>query len=394
MNINTQAILRQIENSNPEHFRLLEEYRVVMHEWALQADLTGEIPQDFWSVAPVDLLNRINIPVAYGGIEMTATALQRAVLFERIGEICPSLPISMPGPGLSMPPVLHLGTEEQKQAYLQRFLDRDIPVWGAFAITEPGCGSDATALKATATLEGDDYLLNGEKCFITNGARAEVVVAFVNAYPSKGRFGIRAFVVPTNTPGFKINRCEDMLGLRSSQLTHLSFTDCRVPKEYMLGHNGKRGPLIDAFTGAQHAWDFMRPVLSSVINGSCIGIINHARQLLQTSQVEITSTGQETVIARLDAFTARCQSSRLMSLRAAHSYDQQQRSSTYASIAKAFASTTAMELAHFLASTFPLQAMQKNNPIEKFYRDAKGFDILEGTGDMQRLMIAKAKSAA
>ncbi|WP_428241210.1 acyl-CoA dehydrogenase family protein [Gynuella sp.] len=394
MNVDTDAILRQIKDSDPEHFNRLEAYRIAMHEWALQADMTGEIPEEIWSVTPVDLLNRINIPVAYGGVKMTETALQRAVLFERIGEICPSLPISMPGPGLSMPPVLHLGTEEQKRAYLQRFIDRDVPVWGAFAITEPDCGSDATALKATATQDGDDYILNGEKCFITNGARAEVVVVFANAYPSKGRFGIRAYVVPANTPGFKVNRCEDMLGLRSSQLTHLSFTECRVPKEYMLGHNGKRGPLIDAFTGAQHSWDFMRPVLSSVINGSCIGIIRYTRNLLQTNQVELTIAEREAVAHRLDVFTARCQSSRLMSLRAAHSYDQQQRASTFASIAKAFASTTAIDLAHYLTCTFPFQAMQKHNPIEKFYRDAKGFDILEGTGDMQRLMIAKAQSAA
>ena len=134
----------------------------------------------------------------------------------------------------------------------------------------------------------------------------------------------------------------------------------------------------------------MRPVLSSVINGSCLGVINYACNLLTV----LSPAERQAVQARLNTFTARCQSSRLMSLRAAHSYDQSQRSSTSASIAKAFASTMAMELAHYLTSVFPQLAVQKNNPIEKFYRDAKGFDILEGTGDIQRLMIAKAKTAA
>ena len=250
MNVDIAVILRDIKKRAPQQFELLENYRVAMKEWMLEADQSGDIPKVLWSEAPINLLNRVNIPVAYGGLDITQTALQRAVLFERIGEICPSLPISMPGPGLSMPPVLYLGTEEQKRQYLQRFLNRNAPVWGAFAITEPGCGTDAAALKATAIQDGGDYLLDGEKCFITNGARAEVVVAFVNAYPSKGRFGIRAFIVPTNTPGFQVDRCEDMMGLRSSQLAHLSFNNCRLPKECMLGHNGRRGPLIDAFTGA------------------------------------------------------------------------------------------------------------------------------------------------
>ncbi|MEM7677621.1 MAG: acyl-CoA dehydrogenase family protein, partial [Myxococcota bacterium] len=308
----------------------------------------------------------------------------------RIGRICPGLPIGLPGPGLSTPPVLSLGTEKQKEEYFQRFLNKDRPVWGCFAITEPQSGSDATAMRTTAKRDGNTYILNGDKCFITCGARADVVVVFATLNPDKGRFGIRAFVVPRETPGFTISSCEEMMGLRASQLASLSFDDCVLPAEYMLGWNGKRGPWIDAFTGAQNAWDYMRPVLASMMNGSSAGILDYAERCLDSGDHILSRAMAGGARNQISKFRARCYASQLLALRAAWKFDHGESTSMDASMAKACASSLGTEVAHSLASLFPVHAATAGNRIEKYYRDAKAFDIIEGTGDMQRLLIARS----
>ncbi len=181
-----------------------------------------------------------------------------------------------------------------------------------------------------------------------------------------------------------------MMGLRASQLAALSFTECRLPAERMLGHDGKRGPFIDAFAGAQSAWDFMRPALAAGINGSCFGILEKAQHALDRGDAWLPASGLDAARDELALLRARVHSSQLLALRAAWKYDSGGRASMDASMAKAFASTLAMEVAHRVAQMFPLQAAQSGHAFEKFYRDAKAFDILEGTGDMQRLMIARA----
>lgn len=390
MKLETEQLVGQIRQADPEGWGLMEDLLDRMPAWVAEADRVGDIPDGFWSGAPIGLLNRMNMPVEYGGVPLTATALRRSVIFERVGRICPALPMGMPGPGLSMPPVLSLGTETQKRAYFGRFCDAERPVWGAFAITEPQSGSDATAMRTVAVARDDGYELSGQKCFITSGKRADVVVVFATIAPDKGRFGIRAFVVPCNTPGFTIDRCEDMMGLRASQLASLSFDGCRLPTDSMLGHNGRRGPLIDAFTGAQSAWDYMRPALASGINGVCAGMIEHAERLLALDEDGFTIAQVEACRQQLAEFRARVQSSQLMALRAAWKYDSGARASLDASMSKAYSSMLVMELAHVLCSMFPMRAVRLGDPLEKFYRDAKAFDILEGTGDMQRLMVARA----
>lgn len=393
MNIATDELLGDLRREDPDHWHFVEHLLHCMPRYVARADATGEIADDFWSEVPPELQNRINVPVAYGGAPLTATAVRRVIVFERIGRICPALPIGLPGPGLSMPPVLALGTEEQKRDFFQRFAGPRRPVWGAFAMTEPQGGSDATAVRTVATRVGDRYILNGEKCFITNGRRADVVVVFATIDPSKGRFGIRAFVVPKGTSGFELGRGEDMMGLRASQLASLSFSSCELPAQAMLGHTGKRGPLIDAFAGAQGAWDYMRPVLASLINGSCFGILEHAEQLLDSEDEALTRAQRSTAREVLSQFRARTSAAQLLALRAAWRFDLGKPASLEASTAKAYSSTMAGELANELATLFPLQAAQVGRPIEKFYRDAKAFDILEGTGDMQRLMIARSFAA-
>jgi acyl-CoA dehydrogenase len=394
MRLQTSELVERVRAEDPASWSALDELMQRTPEFARRGDAEGDIDPALWHELRFEVLNRVNMPAAYGGAAITTTALRRAVMFEHIGRICPAVPIAMPGPGLSTPPVDSLGTPAQKKAYFAHFCDSAKPTWGAFAITEPQGGSDAVNMKTTARKTPDgDYLLNGEKCFITGGARADVVVVFATLDPSKGRFGVRAFWVDKGTPGFKVDRCENMMGLRASQLAALSFTDCRVPAERMLGHTGLRGPLIDAFAGAQSAWDYMRPALASGINGACLGAIDHAQALLDGGESLCARGAQPAIREGLQEFRARVESARLLALRAAWRYDRGERVSADASMAKAYSSTLAMKVAARLAAWFPHHAMQRGDRFEKFCRDAKGFDILEGTGDLQRLMVARAFEA-
>lgn len=384
------AELDAIRAESAESWEHIDRLLGAMGHFVREGDASGDLPQGVLDLMPANVFNRLNLPCAFGGHAATGTARRRALLFEAVGRICPALPMALPGPGLAMPPILALGTPEQKTRAFALFTESDVPRFGAFAITEPQGGSDAVAMRTTAIADGDSYVLNGEKCFITNGARADLVVVFATIAPHRGRFGVRAFLIERGTPGFRVDRREDMLGLRASQLATLSFTDCRVPASAMLGHTGRRGPLIDAFTGAQSAWDYMRPALASGINGACFGILEHADGLIDGDRGALDSVGAVRARASIAAYRARVVGARLVALAAADRFDAGQPSSIDASLAKAHSAALAMEIAEGLASLFPAHACARGEPIEKFYRDAKAFDILEGTGDMQRLMISRA----
>ena len=370
-------------------WRQVERLMAAMPAYVEEGDRTGDLPAGLLAAAPADALNRMNVPVPYGGLAATATARSRADVFERVGRICPALPMALPGPGLAMPPVLSLGTEDQRRAFFALFTEAHEPRFAAFAITEPQGGSDAVAMRTTATRDGDEWILDGEKCFISGGARADVTVVFATIAPDKGRFGIRAFLVPAGTPGFRVDGCEDMLGLRASQLARLSFTGCRLPLTAMLGHNGRRGPFIDAFTGAQNAWNYMRPALAAGINGACLGALDHAAALLRQGAVAGVSRRAAAGVT-LAHFRARTAAARRIALAAADRFDAGEDASLDASMAKAFSASLAMDLAEALAALFPAEMLVRGSRLEKFGRDAKAFDILEGTGEMQRLMIARA----
>lgn len=393
MYVDSDGLLSQMRKSFSDEMEKVDSFIHQLPTCVQKADESGEIPNEIWSFAPLNLLNRINLPLEEGGLHIGATALRRTVLFEAMGRVSAGLCISLPGPGLSFPPVNALGTPEQKRIFFDHFrLQTDRPVWGAFAITEPSCGSDAVSLKTSAKQTSNGYVLNGEKCFITNGARADVIVVFATIDSSKGRFGIRAFLVEKGNPGFCVDRKENMLGLRPSQLASLSFRDCHVLSSAMLGHNGSRGPLIDAFTGAQKAWDFMRPCLSAVICGSMAQIVEDTIADVHKDNSLLLRREKNSIISELEILKFRIRSSWLLTLQAASVFDEGKPASLFASMAKAQAATIAQKVGPTLLRIYGKTGIESGSPIERFWRDSKAYDILEGTGDMQRLMIARAWS--
>src|ERR1051326_5638383 len=175
-----------------------------------------------------------------------------------------ALSTAIPGPGLAAPPILSQGTPEQQMRFLSPYMDGQLH-WGALALTEPGIGSDVAGMSTTAVLDGDEWVINGHKHYITNGARADLVVTFATIDKSLGREGIRPFVVPKSTPGFIVGRIEEKMGLRASQTAELIFENCRIPKENLLA--GRESSKKAGFKAAMGTLDATRPMVGSLAVG-------------------------------------------------------------------------------------------------------------------------------
>ncbi len=387
MNLSTDLQLDQLQQRLHAMGLSMQDLCSAMRQHAAAVDETGDIPSGFWKQVSVRALNLNLVPPEHGGDEGLWPLMQRVLLMEQLGHADPALALALPGPGLSTPPLLALASQEQQRELFSRF-QSDVPVWGGFAITEPDIGSDATALRTSARACSEGYVLNGTKCFITNGARADFVVTFATLDKGRGRFGVRAFAVDRRTPGFQVVRLEKMLGLRGSQLAVLSYADCLVPHESLL-QRGDESRLHDAFSGAQSSWDYFRPVLSSVIVGSCARVRDELVSYLEAARPQSAHWGQQQVAAMLSSISGKISAALLLCHKAAWRHEQGLPVSKDSSMAKAYASRIAMEIAETVLQTVGLEGLHEHPVFERFYRDAKAYDILEGTGDMQRLMVAR-----
>ncbi len=387
MNLNTHLQMETLHQRLETLGLPLDGLCRAMRDHAADVDATGNVPESFWQQVNVRALNLNLVPPAHGGDEGLWPLMQRVLLMEQLGHADPALALALPGPGLSTPPLLALASQDQQRALFARF-QSDVPVWGGFAITEPERGSDATALRTRARPCAEGFVLSGSKCFITNGARADFVVTFATLDPSRGRFGVRAFAVDRRTPGFEVVRLEKMLGLRGSQLAVLSYADCVVSREALL-QRGDEGRLHDAFSGAQSSWDYFRPVLASVIIGSCARVLDELTAYIEHHAPKPMHWRRAHVKELLSSISGRIAAARFLCHKAAWRHEQGLPVSKDSSMAKAYASRIAMEIAESVLQAVGLEGLHARPLFERFYRDAKAYDILEGTGDMQRLMITR-----
>lgn len=360
-----------------------------MRAFSRDSDASGDIAGPPWRPEDVPALNLSLVPETYGGCAETQPLVAQATLMSWLAEADASLALALPGPGLAMPPVVALASAAQQAQFFHRF--RSVtPRWGAFAITEPDCGSDATAMRTTARQTAHGWVLNGTKCFITNGARADCVVTFATLNRQMGRYGIRAFLVDRETPGFSVTRIEKMAGLRASQLAMLSFTDCEVPHDAMLAR-GDEQPLDDAFSGAQRSWDYFRPLLSAVMVGTCRRVRAELAAWLEAGG---TPAAPRLRVADIDALLLdidrQITSAWLLCHCTAWKTDQGLATSVESSMTKAYASRVAARVARTAIDVAGIDGVAAHPALDQGYRDAKAFDIMEGTGDFQRLMIARA----
>jgi len=289
--------------------------------------------------------------------------------------------LSMPRQGLGNAAIAAVATPQQQARFAGR--------WAAMAITEPGAGSDSAAIRTTATPDGDHYVLNGEKIFVTAGERADAVVVWATLDPAKGRAAIKPFVVPKGTPGLTVAGCEHKLGIRASDTATLHLAGCRVPRENLLG-----SPEIeDGFAGAMQTFDNTRPLVAAMAVGLARAALERTGELLAEAGVPIDyrrpASTQHAAAAAYLAMEADWEAAYLLTLRAAWLADNARPNSLAASMAKAKAGRTAVDITLRCVELAGSAGYGEQELLEKWARDAKILDIFEGTQQIQQLIVAR-----
>jgi len=323
----------------------------------------------------------MTIPEKYGGSQIDN--ISQTIIMEELSRVCNSTAVSFGAhTSLACNPIVNYGTEEQKDKYLPLLASGKY--LGAFALTEPNAGSDAANVQTTAVRDGDEYIINGSKIFITNGGKADLVNVVTMTDKAKRHNGISLFIVETKTPGFEIGKIEDKLGLRGSSTAELVFKDMRIPKENLLGgiegegfkhtmwtlDSGRIGIGAQGIGIAQAAFD---ESLKYVKEREQFG-----RKLAQFQALQFMLTD---MAMKIDA-------GRLLCLRAAYMKDKGKRYVKEAAMAKLFGSEVAMEVTRAAIQIHGGYGFTTDYPLERFYRDAKITEIYEGTSEIQRLVIA------
>ena len=303
-----------------------------------------------------------------------------------IAEVCwgdVGLLLSMPGQGLGNAAIAAVANEEQ----LQRFGGK----WAAMAITAPAAGSDSAAIRTTARLDGDEYVLNGEKIFVTAGDRAELIVVWASLDRDQGRAAIKSFVVERDNPGLKLDRLEHKLGIRASDTANFVLSDCRVPKENLLG-----SPEIEAkqgFAGVMQTFDNTRPLVAAMALGVARACLEETRERLGEAGTRIDydapPNAQSAAAAEFLALEADYEAARLLTLEAAWMADNGKPNSLQASMAKAKAGRTGTDIALRCVALCGAVGYGEGSLLEKWARDAKILDIFEGTQQIQLLVVAR-----
>ncbi len=382
----------------------------VIRPQSLSWDKNHGIPDDF-------LRNFMRMALAFGGTQESSRFLgggedepkakeapdpqkpsqanrTAAIASEVIGWADAALLLGLPGPGLGGPPVRSSGTAEQKKRFFGMFkgmLDESTPLkWGAYGLTEPGAGSDVAGIRTSCVKDGDHYLLNGRKCFITNGGRAAWTVIFATVDPKQGRAGHRAFVVEKGTPGFSVGKIEEKMGLRASETAELVLEDCRVPADNLLG--GEEAYVSkEGFMTAMKTFDTTRPLVAAMACGIGRAAYEHARDFVRDNYLMTRPIPRYAAIAeRLARVGRRLEAARLLTWRATYLADLQEENAKEASMAKAYAGQAAI---HACIEAIDIcgahGTLADDALLEKWFRDIKVYDIFEGTGNIQRVVISK-----
>lgn len=343
-------------------------------------DETGEFPWDIVRhFAESDLMG-IFIPEEYGGMGFGITELSIAI--EELSSFCGGITLALAASGLGTFPILLFGSEEQKKRYLPRIASGE--TLAAFALTEANAGSDASAIETTAVRDGDDYILNGTKQWITNGGEAGIYTVVAMTDRRKGARGASAFIVEKDTPGFTFGKKEDKMGIRASATCELVFQDCRVPAANRLSREGMGFPV------AMKTFDASRPGVAAQALGIAQGALNEALQYVRTRvQFGRPISSFQAVQHMLADMAVRIEAARSLIYATSRMYDSGQRNiSRESAMCKLFASDAAMQVTTDVVQIFAGYGYMREYPVEKMMRDAKITQIYEGTNQIQRNVIA------
>lgn len=346
--------------------------------------MTYDESQEFpahWAMKMGELgLLGIFVPEKYGGSGLDTVCYAIAIEELARGDASASV-IAAVCNGLACEPILRWGTEEQKQKWLVPLAKGE---WvGAYALTEPGSGSDAAAMRATARLEGDEWVLNGTKAFITNASAAKVLITY--ARTGEKKHDISAFIVPTDAKGFSLLKKENKMGIRASDTYLIGFDDLRIPKENILGQEGK------GFSIAMATLDGGRIGIAA----QALGIAQRALEESLKYAKEREAFGQkiadfEAIQWKLADMATEIEAARLLTYRASRLKDEGKRHTYESSVAKLFASEAAHRAVDAAVQIHGGYGFIKDYVVEKLYRDQKVTEIYEGTSEVQRLVIARS----
>ena len=346
--------------------------------YALEMDKDGAIRPDLLKKLDQAGMLNLAIPEEFDGPGLDAVSI--ALVYEEMGKGCAGVATSIAANALAAYPVILAGTDEQKQKFFSVINDGKL---AAFALTEPGAGSDAGAVSTAASKDGEDYILNGTKCFITNGGLADIFVIFANARKSAGIRGLTAFIVEKGTPGFSIGKEEHKMGIRASNTCELVLENVRIPAANRLGREG------EGFKIAMKTLDAARPFVGAVSVGLCQAAFEQAvKYSKERVQFGKPIASFQLVQAMIADMAMQIEAARLLVYKACWMKDQGVDYSKESAIAKCFAADTAMKVTVDAVQVLGGYGYSQEYPVEKYMRDAKIMQIYEGTNQIQRLVIA------
>src|SRR5918992_966962 len=343
---------------------------------------------DEHSTHPADIIEKAHevglmnphVPEEYGGAGLSG--FDGMLIGEELSWGCSGIAVSIVANTLGAGPVMLAGTDDQKGEWLPPLIES--PILCSFGLTEPNAGSDVSGIQTTAVRDGDEYVINGSKMFITNAGHAAWIVVFASTDKGQGHRGLSAFVVPTDLDGVTVEKHLDKMGQRATDTSALAFQDVRVPVENLLGEEG------EGFKIAMRTLDHTRPGTAAgavgVARAAYEYSIEYSRERVQFGQPIAMNQGVNFLIADM---ATEIEAARLLTWQAAWLLDQGHRATLQSSYAKRFASDTAMKVTTDAVQIFGGYGYIKEDPVEKIMRDAKLFQIYEGTSQIQRLVIAR-----
>ncbi|GAB4261659.1 MAG: acyl-CoA dehydrogenase AcdA [Deferrisomatales bacterium] len=348
---------------------------------AEEIDRTEAFPRDtLGKMAELGLMSML-VPAEAGGTGMGAVAYSLALM--EIGRACASHAVTTSVTNMVCEGIYRFGTPEQRARYIPKIASGEY-LAGAFALTEPGAGSDAGSLRATADRDGDTYVLNGTKVFITSGSYAGVVMVAAKTDREAGKRGISVFLVEAGTPGLKVGRKEEKLGQRASDTVELILEDCRVPAENLLGREG------DGFK-----------IMLSSLDGGRVGIASNSCGLAQAALDSATTYAKErrqfgrpiadfqAIQFKLADMATQLDAARMLTLRAAHKKELGRPYTQEASMAKVYATEMVQRVAREAIQIHGGYGYVREYPVERYLRDAMAVTLYEGTSEVQRMVIAR-----
>ncbi len=352
----------------------------VIRPQAKELDETGNYPHDIAKQAfEAGILNG-HVPQTFGGPGLSV--MESAIISEEFGWGCTGVTTALEGNNLAAAPLIVGASEDVKKKFLGELTSECC--FAAYCVTEPSAGSDVAGIKTQAVKKGDDYVLNGSKMWITNASVARWYFVLAVTDPKAKHKGLTGFAVPANTPGIKVGKKEKNLGQHCSDTRGITFEDVVVPSKYRVGNDG------DGFKIAMGAFDHTRPLVAAGAVGLSRAAMEYSIEYsLQRQTFGVPIANHQAISFMIAEMARDIEAARLLVWKAAWTIDQGTRNTLEASIAKAFAADSAMRIATDAVQIFGGYGYSTEYPVEKLFRDAKIFQIYEGTSQIQRLIIGR-----